>query len=188
MTCTEHESDIEPPFIYNRVCHIELDLEDSFGTALNNYFADRNVKSYCEVCGKETTHELDDRKMVVMSNILSFSVPRFDVIDRYTDKFNYPRRIEHMNQYSSEFVPNYELFAVIANRGQTLQHRRYPFNKDKNHYVTIVKRENGDVIEFDPLADAPVKLSDPMQILKEEETVEILFYKESSYVKDEKHL
>lgn len=80
-------------------------------------------------------------------------------------------------------MPNYELFAVIANRGKNIRHMREPYTevKDNNHYITIVKRDNGDVIEFDPKADGPKKLPDPNDILEEKDTVEMLFYKEKVF-------
>lgn len=61
-----------------------------------------------------------------------------------------------MKKFSSEYQPTYELFAVITNRGKSLYKR-----ENGNNYVTIIKRENGDVIEFDPDAEGPKKLSGP---------------------------
>jgi len=55
-------------------------------------------------------------------------------------------------------------------------------DKDKklknNQYVTIVKRENGDIFEFDPNADAPKQLQGDDDILNYRRTAELLFYRE----------
>jgi len=111
--------------------------------------------------------------MMISSSILSFSIQRFDPVDRKKDIFRYPQKISFMGSFSTDYEPEYELFAVIANRGNSLYK-----GEEHNNYVTIVKRENGEAIEFDPEADGPKKLTDPSLMLKEQSTVEMLFYKE----------
>ena len=44
--------------------------------------------------------------------------------------------------------------------------------------MTLVRKDNGDVYEYDPEAEAPKKLSDPKLILNEQKSVEMLFYRE----------
>ena len=111
--------------------------------------------------------------LVVSPAILSFTVTRYNDIERDNSSFRYPILIDFMDQFSNQYQPNYELFAVVANRGQDL------ITKDSNsQYVTLVKKENGEVYEYDPEAEAPKKLADPKLILNEQKSVEMLFYRE----------
>ena len=141
---------------YTKINTIALPFRDNLGAALTEYFEDKEFQQKCKKCGKKTTHYREDISLMVPSSILSFSLPRFNLIDRNQKSFRYPIKIDFMSQFSSEYQPSYELFAVIANRGETLYKQ-----ETGNHYVTIVKRENGDVIEFDPGADGPKMLSSP---------------------------
>ena len=54
---------------------------------------------------------------MVSSSILTFKLPRIELIDREDFFFNYPSKIDYMNKYSNQYQPVYELFAVIAFRG-----------------------------------------------------------------------
>ena len=84
-----------------------------------------------------------------------------------------------MNQFSEDYQPSYELFAVIANKGEDLVGNKDKDNKPKNNkYVTIIKRENGDIFEFDANADAPKQLEGDDDMLRERRTAELLFYRE----------
>lgn len=105
--------------------------------------------------------------------ILTISVPRLDGTRRYDNKLYYPITINFMDRFSKVYAPVYELFAVIVFRGNALLSKR-----DKANYVAIIKRHNGDVIEFDPAAEGPKVLSGDNDLLKERRTVEMLFYRE----------
>ena len=118
---------------------------------------------FCEKCQKKTKHDQEDLEIMVSPPVLAFSLPRFpeDIeIDDYF--FNYPKEINFMNRYSKQYQPVYELFAVIAFRGDFLV---YKHKNKKHNYVTIIKRENGDIIEFDPSADEPKKLEGMQDML-----------------------
>lgn len=98
--------------------------------------------------------------LVVSPAILSFAVKRYNDTKKNNCSFRYPILIDFMDKFSNQYQPNYELFAVVANRGQQL------IGMDsKSQYVTLVRKENGDVYEYDPEAEAPKKLADPKLIL-----------------------
>lgn len=158
----------------------EIGFDDNLGNSLKSFFKDKLVYHYCSRCKRKTKHQQEDLGVMVSPNILSFSLKRFDEkAEVCSDRFSYPIRIEFMGNFSEDYQPSYELFAVIANRGNNLHgimdnHR----NIKKNQYVTIVKRENGEIFEFDPSADAPKQLQGDDDILKERTTAEMLFYRE----------
>ena len=137
-----------------------MKIKESLGASILDYFNDKRIKLKCKKCGTLTSHEEEEKSLMISSTVLSFSIQRFDTIDRKEDKFNYPQRINFMGNFSSEYQPTYELFAIIVNRGISLYKR-----EEHKNYVTIVKRENGEVIEFDPEAGSPKKLSDPNLML-----------------------
>lgn len=96
----------------------EIGFDDTLGNSLKKYFEDRTIKHYCKRCKKETRHGQEDLGVMVSSSILSFSLKRFDDrADKNRDRFMYPICIEFMGQFSEDYQPYYELFAVIANRG-----------------------------------------------------------------------
>lgn len=188
VRCTKCQSEANPDFTYVRSSTFQLELDDFLGNALDQYFGDSEETRDCKVCGEVTCHEIKERSALVLPSIMSFSVPRFDVVTRQNKSLHYPDKIEFMDQYSTDFMPSYELIAVIVNRGDEIHTNKLSNKVDKNHYVTIVKRENGDVIEFDPQADGPKKLSNPKAMLNETRNVEMLFYKEFDPSQDESNI
>ena len=55
--------------------------------------------------------------LVVSPAILSFTVTRYNGIVRKNSSFRYPILIDFMDKFSKQYQPNYELFAVVVNRG-----------------------------------------------------------------------
>lgn len=119
--CIEHDSEEDPLVMtYKKINSFEIEFNNSLGEALTKYFEDKQVLNFCEKCCRETKHEQEDLELMISSTILSFSLPRFNDLERNKARFCYPKVIEFMNRFSSDYQPSYELFAVIANRGDSL--------------------------------------------------------------------
>jgi hypothetical protein len=75
-TCRRHENS-QPRITYFERSLLELETDDSLGTALENYFGEVRERRYCKVCKRRTPHTVQ-ATADILPPVLAVSVPRFE--------------------------------------------------------------------------------------------------------------